>query len=165
MRVASGFGDWRLPRVNIVFGGAVLVLVYLTALPVLFLLYGAFVPEIGSWQFTFANVARVFDAALRPLLGRTLLFAGGAGLVALGLGGTAAWITERTTSRLSAVVATANLVSLTLPSLLLAIAWISLLAPKSGYLNGWLAGLLGLSVVGQFGLSRTSWGAGGQRLW
>ena len=136
----------RLPEVNYVFLAAVLVLVYLTGLPLLFLVYGAFVPEVGSLQPTLANVARVFlDPSLPPLVARTVLFAAGAGAVALLLGGTAAWITERTTTRLGAIVATANLLSLTLPSLLLAIAWISLLAPKSGYVNQWLASLFGLA--------------------
>ncbi len=142
LRVAS----LRAPQVNGVFLGTVCVLVYLTVLPLLFLVYGAFVPELGSVQFTLANVARVFlDPSLPPLLWRTLLFAVGAGAVALILGGTAAWVTERTPSRLSALVATANLLALTLPSLLLAIAWISLLAPKSGYINQALTGLLGLT--------------------
>jgi iron(III) transport system permease protein len=85
------------------------------------------------------------DASLLPLLGRTLVFAFGASSIALLLGGTAAWVTERTASRLSTLVATANLVSLTLPSLLLAIAWISLLAPKSGYINVGLMNLFGLA--------------------
>ncbi len=122
----------------------IFILVYLTVLPIVFLIYGAFVEDVGSFRFTLANVARVFgDSSLVPLLGRTFFFALSATLVSLVMGGTAAWITERTMTRLKGPVAALNLISLTMPSLLTSIVWISLLAPKSGLINAPLAALMG----------------------
>lgn len=126
---------------------AIIILVYLTLLPILFLFYGAFVPDIGSFQFTFANIVKVYtDSSLLPLAGRTFIFATSSSLVALIMGGTAAWITEKTATRLRGPVSAINLLSLTFPSLLTSIVWISLLAPKSGLINSWLTSTFGLPV-------------------
>ncbi|MBI4317941.1 MAG: iron ABC transporter permease [Chloroflexi bacterium] len=125
----------------------IVILVYLTVLPILFLVYGAFVQDIGSFDLTLANVTRVFgDATLLPLVGRTFIFALSGAFLALLLGGTAAWITERTATRLKSLVSALNLISLTMPSLFTCVVWISLLAPKSGLINSWLASLFQLPV-------------------
>ncbi|HEX9879611.1 MAG TPA: iron ABC transporter permease [Candidatus Binatia bacterium] len=137
----------RFNQVHQVFGLTVVVLVYLVGLPFLFLIYGAFAESLDNPHFTLRHIVETFAGwQFPPLLGRSLVFAAGSALVAIFLGGAAAWFVERTRSGLGALVSITTLLSLTVPGLFSAIAWIVLLSPRVGLVNRWLMDVLGLTA-------------------
>ncbi|MFC1968815.1 ABC transporter permease [Chloroflexota bacterium] len=74
------------------------------------------------------------------MLGNSFAFAGGSMAVSLILGGTLAFLVERTNTPLRNILYGLMFIPLATPSILKAIAWILLLSPTIGLLNyGWLA--------------------------
>ncbi len=72
---------------------------------------------------------------LPGLIGTTLVFALGATVIGLLLGGTLAWCVERTNAPLKQLTYPAIFVSFAVPGILRAIGWIFLLGPRTGALN------------------------------
>ncbi len=143
----------RLARLSfdarwIALGVPVLLVAYLTLVPVGMLVVGAFKtgdPGVPG-EFTLAHVAEAFgDASLYPLILNSTLYSLGAAGLAFLLGGTLAWIVERTNTPLKSLFYALTLVPFIIPGVLHAIAWIYLLSPRIGLINLVLMGVFGLS--------------------
>ena len=123
------------------------VLAFLVLVPLGFLLVSSMRPGGMPWSpgYTLANYAAVYaDPALLRMVKNTLIFV--AGSVALGLlfGGTLAWLVERTDMPARRLVRALVILPMATPPLLLAIAWIMLLSPRTGFFNEILQRAFGL---------------------
>lgn len=140
----------RLPVQYVLPSVAVAVVAYLTLVPLVFLLYGTFfTPTFGGQAgvFTLQNYVRAYtDRTALPVLLDSILFALGTMAVALAIGTTLAWITERTNTPLRGLFFAASLIPLIIPGILFTLSWIFLLSPRIGLINLWLMRLLGLGA-------------------
>lgn len=123
---------------------AALLLLYLTVVPLLMLLLGSFQVE-GAQGLTLANyVAAYSQARTYRLLLNSILYGAGSSAVAFMLGGSLAWIVERTNTPGRKYFYALSLVPIIVPGVLSTIAWIFLLSPKIGWINVTLKSLFGL---------------------
>jgi iron(III) transport system permease protein len=107
-----------------------------------------------------ANYSRVFgDKDIWPMLNSSVVYAGGSALLGTGLGGLLAWIVARTNTPGKGLVELMPLYPILMPPIMKNIAWILLLAPKSGILNGMLDQYLGIStpVFNAFSMAGMIW--------
>ncbi len=118
----------------------------------------------GRLGFTVAlnadNYLRVFaDKDIWPMLSNSIIYAGGSALLGTGLGGLLAWIVARTNTPGKSLVELMPLYPLLMPPIMKNIAWILLLAPKSGILNGMLGQFLGITypVFNAFSMAGMIW--------
>ena len=118
----------------------------------------------GKLGFTVAinvdNYLRVFaDKDIWPMLSNSIIYAGGSALLGTGLGGLLAWIVARTNTPGKGLVELMPLYPLLMPPIMKNIAWILLLAPKSGILNGMLEQFLGITypVFNAFTMAGMIW--------
>ncbi|WP_219214332.1 ABC transporter permease [Variovorax boronicumulans] len=126
------------------------LLVLLVLVPVGFLLLSSFKPDGSLTEdgFTLANYATVYlDAEFWGILWQTCVFVVGSTAAALVLGTGLAWLVERTDLPYGNVIRIFIILPLATPPLLLAIAWLMLLSPRSGVLNQWLMSLFGLETA------------------
>jgi iron(III) transport system permease protein len=110
--------------------------------------------------FTGENYVRVFaDPDIWPMLYNSLVYAGGSALLGTGVGALLAWIVARTNTPGKALVELMPLYPLLLPPIMKNIAWILLLAPRSGILNNFLHATFGIEghVFNAFSLSAMVW--------
>jgi iron(III) transport system permease protein len=95
-----------------------------------------------------ANYVRVFsDRDIFPMLSNSVIYAAGAALFGTGVGALLAWIVARTNTPGKALVELMPLYPILMPTIMKNIAWILLLAPKSGILNGMLQHFLGIETL------------------
>jgi iron(III) transport system permease protein len=107
-----------------------------------------------------ANYLRVFaDKDILPMLSNSVVYAAGSALLGTGLGGLLAWIVARTNTPGKGLVELMPLYPLLMPPIMKNIAWILLLAPKSGILNGMLDQFLGITypVFNAFSMAGMIW--------
>ena len=130
--------------------------------PVLVVMWRSFTS--GKMGFTVdlnvSNYLRVFaDKDIWPMLNNSLIYAGGSALLGTGLGGLLAWIVARTNTPGKGLVELMPLYPLLMPPIMKNIAWILLLAPKSGILNGMLDQFLGITypVFNAFSMAGMIW--------
>jgi ABC-type spermidine/putrescine transport system permease subunit II len=139
--------------------------------PVVVVLWRSF--TTGKLGFTVglnvANYLRVFgDKDIWSMLQSSVVYAAGAALLGTGLGGLLAWIVARTNTPGKALVELMPLYPILMPPIMKNIAWILLLAPKSGILNGMLDQYLGITypvfnaftmagMIWTFGLACVPW--------
>ena len=118
--------------------------------PVLVVMWRSF--TTGKLGFTVGlnlnNDRRVFtDRDLMPMLSNSIIYAGGAALLGTGLGAFLAWIVARTNTPGKGLVELMPLYPILMPPIMKNIAWILLLAPRSGILNGMLQQFLGIDTL------------------
>jgi len=95
-----------------------------------------------------ANYMRVFgDKDILPMLSNSVIYAAGAALLGTSLGALLAWIVARTNTPGKTLVELMPLYPILMPTIMKNIAWILLLAPKSGILNGMLQQFLGIETL------------------
>ena len=95
-----------------------------------------------------ANYARVFaDKDILPMLSNSVIYAAGAAILGTSLGALMAWIVARTNTPGKALVELMPLYPILMPTIMKNIAWILLLAPKSGILNGMLQQFFGIETL------------------
>ena len=95
-----------------------------------------------------SNYMRVFgDKDIIPMLSNSVIYAAGAALLGTGLGALLAWIVARTNTPGKALVELMPLYPILMPTIMKNIAWILLLAPKSGILNGMLQEFFGIETL------------------
>lgn len=123
---------------KIVLGGAALVLVVLVVYPLFWLVRGSLSSEHGYGLDNYVRVAT--EPELYRALLNTLLIATGASVISLGVGVPIAWLISRTNIPGKGVLLTMTSVSFMIPGFLSAIAYVVLMAPKSGWLNQLVAG-------------------------
>mgnify|MGYP003575185562 CR=1 FL=1 len=95
-----------------------------------------------------ANYMRVFgDKDILPMLSNSVVYAAGAALLGTVVGALLAWIVARTNTPGKALVELMPLYPILMPTIMKNIAWILLLAPKSGILNGMLQHFFGIETL------------------
>src|SRR6266513_1374315 len=117
--------------------------------PVVVVLWRSF--TTGRLGFTvglnLTNYLRVFgDKDIVPMLSNSLIYAGGAAALGTGLGALLAWIVARTNTPGKGLVELMPLYPILMPPIMKNIAWILLLAPRSGILNGMLQQFFGIET-------------------
>ncbi len=123
------------------------VLGYLVAVPLILLLIASFkptgLPLDPGWALS--NFATVYgDRGFYTLVANTLVFALGCTLGALLVGGTIAWLIERTDLPYKPLMRGLIVLPMVLPPFLLAMGWILLASPRTGWLNALARSAFGL---------------------
>jgi iron(III) transport system permease protein len=141
----------RFDKAALVIAAAVIIVAWLALVPLGFLLWQSFMTPISAAepaQFTFENYRNVFgDTENIRLLANSLIFAGGASVLSLGIGTALAWMNERTDTPFKALVYALSVVPLVIPGILFVTAWIMLASPKIGIINLLLQQAFGTDAV------------------
>jgi iron(III) transport system permease protein len=109
---------------------------------------------------TFSNYVRVFgDRDILPMLNNSIVYAAGSAALGTGLGALLAWIVARTNTPGKALIELMPLYPILMPPIMKNIAWILLLAPKSGILNNLLHEYLGIEaqIFNAFSMAGMVW--------
>jgi iron(III) transport system permease protein len=130
--------------------------------PVLVVLWRSFTS--GKLGFTVglnaANYLRVFgDRDIWSMLNNSLVYAAGSAALGTGLGALLAWIVARTNTPGKGLVELMPLYPILMPPIMKNIAWILLLAPRSGVLNNMLQQFFGveMQVFNAFSMAGMIW--------
>jgi iron(III) transport system permease protein len=98
--------------------------------------------------FSAENYLRVFaDQQIWSLLNNSILYAGGSAALGTGVGAMLAWIVARTNTPGKGLVELMPLYPILMPPIMKNIAWILLLAPKSGILNNMIEQITGTNPL------------------
>ena len=98
--------------------------------------------------FSAENYLRVFaDQQIWSLLNNSILYAAGSAALGTGIGAMLAWIVARTNTPGKRLVELMPLYPISMPPIMKNIAWILLLAPKSGILNNMIEQLTGTNPL------------------
>jgi iron(III) transport system permease protein len=120
-------------------GGSVALAVWLSLVPVAFLLWQSFLTPVTAAMpaaFTWDNyVNAYFSAETVRLLGNSVAFGVGSSAVAFVSGTLFAWINERTDTPFKSLFFALSLIPLVIPAILFTVAWILLASPKIGIIN------------------------------
>ena len=122
---------------------------WLVLLPLAVLVISAFKPTglLLDPGFTLRHVSETYGSAeFWRLVAMTVKFAAGATIVALLLGGTLAWVVERTDLPAPSLARALVILPMATPPFLLAIGWIMLLSPRTGAINHVLMSVFGLAA-------------------
>jgi iron(III) transport system permease protein len=114
----------------------------------------------ASVGFNLDNYLRVFrDPQILPMLGNSIVYAAGSAALGTSLGAMLAWIVARTNTPGKTLVELMPLYPILMPPIMKNIAWILLLAPKSGILNNFLQENLGIpyQLFNAFSLPAMVW--------
>ncbi|MEU6647342.1 iron ABC transporter permease [Saccharomonospora sp. NPDC046836] len=142
-------GGDRLRTVVYVLTG--LVVLYLVGAPLLFLMWGTFFDADGVTLDSFRRAFGSAEAA--EMVGNSLMFAFGAGVVSLVTGTTLAYLYARTDVPFKSVFFAASLVPLILPPVVYAPAWVFLFSEDVGAISGPLTQIFGASPVNAYGMT------------
>ena len=126
-----------------------LVIAYLTLVPLIAIFYGALTSGRPGTPFEGFTLDVIIEAYTDPDLWaaglNTVIYATGVTAVAVSAGTFLAWVVERTNAPFRNVIFLLSVIRLIVPGLLLTIAWIFLLGPNAGILNTWIQGAFGLA--------------------
>lgn len=140
-------GKRRITSQHLILGGAVLVLIYLTIIPLILAVYGSLrdAPPGASGAFTFQNYLKAFSSDdLYIATFNSLTLALGGGSLAFSIGCFLAWVVERTNAPFKKAIYAAAIVDLMIPGVLKSISWVLLLSPRIGVINIFTKNILGL---------------------
>ncbi len=138
-------------------------------LPLAIMIYGSFIPSFAAadrLKFTTRFVTSVFTSgSTLPLLWNTIAFGAGGSALAISLGGSFAWLMERSDIPGKRWLSLLPILSLTLPLAVKGFGWIFLFHPRIGLVNLGLESLFGLSgppfnIYSLWGMI-FAWGTGG----
>lgn len=135
----------RLPWLAI---GLLALLLYLVAMPLALLLVSSFKPTGLAFDpgWSLVHFQRVYgDGDFYRLLANTLQFALGCSVGALAVGALLAWLVERTDLPWRATARVMIALPMVLPPFLLAMGWVLLASPRTGWINQLLRDFLGLA--------------------
>src|SRR5258706_5752965 len=127
------------------------LVVLLVVTPLAFLVLGSFsrarLPsEFSFATLTFANYAKVWsDPGTYAVFSNTILFATGSVAVGITIAASLAWLVERTDLPFKPIVYGGGPMTLGMPGILQAMAWVLLLSPRIGFFNKAAMGLFGLN--------------------
>jgi len=132
----------RLAQPQVLIILAVVILIgYLSLVPVLFLVWGTFYDGVSVTLRFFAEAYSAFG--LGEMISNSLIFAVGSTVLSVVLGTTLAYLTVRTNVPFKGLLFAASLVPLIIPGILHTIAWIFLASPRVGVFNKLLEPLFG----------------------
>ena len=138
----------RLAAQHVVFAVLALALGYFILPPLVMLVVTSFQTERGGVVVGYAldnyQALLSLDGATPTVLLNTLIFAAGSALVGVTLGGTLAWLAERTNAPFKSLLYITAFVSFAIPGIVKVVGWILLLGPQSGLINVAVRQLLGL---------------------
>jgi iron(III) transport system permease protein len=146
----------RLPRLRTgsLWPLAVLgLVVLLVAMPLLFLVLGSFstarLPsEFSFFSLSLANYAKVWrDPGTYAVFSNTIAFASGSTVFGVATAAALAWLVERTDMPCKVWVYGGVPLTLAMPGMLQAMAWVLLASPRIGFLNKAAIDLFGLSAA------------------
>ncbi|MCU1432540.1 MAG: hypothetical protein JWP95_1645 [Actinotalea sp.] len=149
------FGRSRPGGRTVAITAIVVVVLYLVLGPLVMLIFsslkegGRALPFEEGVPFTFDNYVVVLtSSSTYSVLLDTLVYTVGALAISFGVSLTLAWFIERTDMPFRGFVAIMVIAALGLPGVIFGISWTLLLNPRSGIINQWLQGLLGLEGPG-----------------
>jgi iron(III) transport system permease protein len=149
-RMAFDWSKLRDPKTLIIVA-IVLIIGYLSLVPLLYLLWGTFFDAEG---LTTAAFERAYGTTgLGELVYNSVVFATGATLVSVIVGTGLAFLTERTDVPFKKIVFAGALIPLIIPGILYTIAWIFLASPRIGLINRLLEPLFGPGTFDVFTLT------------
>ncbi|HLC26226.1 MAG TPA: ABC transporter permease subunit [bacterium] len=126
-----------------------LFLLAFTLAPLLMLILGSFSNSTALGEFKnpgLQNYARAYlKKSTLVIMSNTLILTAGAVFLGLGLALVMAWLVERTNMPYRGIAFAAIPLTLAIPGVLHAIAWVLLFSPRMGYINRWLMDLFNLS--------------------
>jgi iron(III) transport system permease protein len=102
--------------------------------------------RLRSTHFTLRNLRNAVDNVALTTIRDTLIFIVGSAALAVILGGTTAWITEKTNAPLRRVALAAALICLAVPSIVQNVGWTLLMGPNNGALTTWWRDIFGNGV-------------------
>ena len=151
-QAAAEPAPWRpLDSKWLLIGGPVALVVWLSLVPLGFLLWQSFLtPQTASVpaRYTLDNFRTAYlSAETLPLFLNSVVFAIGAAALSLCLGTALAWMNERTNTPFKKLFFGLSIIPLVIPSILFAVSWIMLASPKIGIINVALQGLFGTDAV------------------
>lgn len=138
-------------------------------LPLAIMVYGSLIPSFAvadRLKISTTFIVKAFTAKdTLPLLWNTILYGAGGSLLAIALGGTFAWLMERTDIPGKKYLSFMPILSLTLPLAVKGFAWIFLFHPRIGLVNIGLEQLFNLggppfNIYSIWGMI-FAWGTGG----
>src|SRR5438270_2649551 len=129
----------RLDSKWVLIGVPVALVVWLSLVPLVFLLWQSFLtPQTAARPavFTLENFRTAyFSAETFRLFINSVQYAVGTALLALGLGTALAWMNERTNTPFKRLFFALSIIPLVIPGILFTVSWIMLGSPKIGILN------------------------------
>jgi iron(III) transport system permease protein len=151
-RAGAARPPWpRLPRVtvqHVLFGVLALVLAFFILPPLFMLIVTSFQVErrgaVVGYSLENYQSLIALDGATPIVLLNTLVFGAGSAVVGVTLGGTLAWLAERTNAPFKGLLYVTAFVSFAIPGIVKVVGWILLLGPQSGLINVALRELLRL---------------------
>jgi iron(III) transport system permease protein len=149
--VGSGWwGRWSLS--DLYQHGIFLLVLIAAATPLVFLVLGSFstssIPgDLSLSHLTFHNYTEAWLDDHTRLFGNTFVYVGGATLFGTALAALLAWLVERTDMPCKTWVYAGVPMTLAVPGMLQAMAWVLLLSPRIGFLNQALVDLFGLEAM------------------
>jgi iron(III) transport system permease protein len=144
--------DWRrlLSQRNLIVLVVVVVIGYLTLMPLGYLLWGTFFDAKG---FTLRWFRDAYSAVgLGEMMFNSLAFAAGSTVISVTVGTLLAYLIVRTDVPFKTLMMATSLVPLILPGILHTIAWILLASPRVGVYNKILEPLFGPGTINIFSL-------------
>lgn len=129
--------------------GIFFLVLFLVLAPLSFLVLGSFSTARLPGDFSLdamglVNYIKVYsDPGLLDLFANTVIYVGGSAALGLGLAVTLAWLVERTNMPGKILLYAGVPMTLAMPGMLQAMAWVLLLSPRIGFINGWLKDLFG----------------------
>lgn len=134
---------------QILFAAILLVIAYLTFVPLGSILYGALTvgrPGSAFEGITFDVMVDAYSNSRFWGAGiNTVVYSVGVTVVSVIIGTFLAWVVERTNTPFRNLIFLMSVIRLIIPGLLITIAWIFLLGPEAGILNVWTQSLFGLA--------------------
>jgi iron(III) transport system permease protein len=132
-------------------GGPVALVMWLALVPLVFLLWQAFLTPYTASKpsvFTLENFRTAYySAETFRLFLNSVQFATGTAIFALCLGTALAWMNERTNTPFKRLFFALSIIPLVIPGILFTVAWIMLGSPKIGILNVWAQWLFNTDAV------------------
>ncbi len=132
-------------------GACLLIVAYLTIMPLIFLLWESFhtpgTRDMPS-QFTLKNYIDAYSSSQTWTLFRNSIgFAAGSSIFAFITGTALAWMNERTNTPFKKLFFTLSVVPLIIPGILFTVTWIFLASPKIGIINLFLQDIFNTKYV------------------
>jgi iron(III) transport system permease protein len=153
---------WHVSLPRLALGACIAIAAWLVFVPVAALLYNAFTEDtgFGPGELWLGNFIEAYSSwHILRLLGNSVLFATASAAITFIMGGSVAWVVERTDAPGASLFHTLALLSFAVPGLLLAMAWIFVFSPNIGWGNALLRSAfdLGEAPVNIYSMMGMAW--------
>lgn len=147
-------GRWQPVSLRALYQNGIFLLVLIAvAAPLVFLILGSFSTSSMPGSFNFAEMGLInyqktwLDPALYGLFWNTFIYVAGSTAVGITVAAVMAWLAERSDMPGKIWIYAGVPMTLAIPGMLQAMAWILLLSPRVGFLNKGIADVLGLDSM------------------